>query len=283
MSLEELRWKKFPLLSDGFICLVDTMGDESAVVQAARVSYGEGTKNVSDDVTLLRYLMRMTHSTPYEMIELKFLLRCPIYVARQLMRSRTWSFNEYSGRYSVMIDSMDKTPENKWRTQSETNKQGSGGYIERGLGYVLTCKEAELHQELRDVYEDRLSVGVAREQARKDLPVSNYTEMYAKVDLHNLMHFLRLRMDSHAQEEIRAYADVIGKEIVAKLYPNIWQAFVDYRLESLQLTRLDVLFINKMMLGLTKESATAEVGWPVESRCRERDECYSKCTLLGIL
>src|SRR6187401_3411367 len=224
--VQELRWKKFPVLDDGFVCLVDCMGDDSAVVQAARVSYGEGTKRVSDDRTLIRYLLRHRHTTPFEMAEIKFLIRVPMDAWRQWIRHRTANINEYSTRYSVAIDSAQTTTSGEWRMQSTGNRQGSAGVMDEKLGAKFSQQEAELHTLSRRIYNERIEAGVAREQARKDLPLSTYTEAYWKVDLHNLLHFLALRMDSHAQWEIREYARTIGREIVQPLFPLVWEAFV---------------------------------------------------------
>src|SRR5215471_11981170 len=213
---DELRWKKFPVLDDGFVCLVDVMGDDQSVVQAARVSYGEGTRKVSDDRGLIRYLMRHRHSTPFEMAEVKFLVRVPMDCWRQWIRHRTASVNEYSTRYSVAIDSTQATLPGEWRTQAEQNRQGSGLPLPDDVGKQLTEDEHHFQVTARQVYQKRLEAGVAREQARKDLPLSTYTEAYWKIDLHNLLHFLALRMDSHAQDEIRRYTNIIGHQIVGK-------------------------------------------------------------------
>ena len=237
--IDELRWKKFPVLDDGFVTLVDVMGDDAAVVQAARVSYGEGTKSVSDDRGLIRYLMRHAHSTPFEMAELKFLFRMPMDAWRQQIRHRTASVNEYSTRYSVAIDAAQTTAPDAWRTQAASNRQGSDGFLPADVGEAMTAAERDLHAQARQVYEARLEAGVAREQARKDLPLATYTEAYWKVDLHNLLHFLRLRMDSHAQKEIRDYATAVGERIVAPLFPLTWEAFTDYRLDATFLTGPD--------------------------------------------
>src|SRR6266404_3140035 len=206
---DALRWKKFPVLDDGFVCLVDVMGDDQSVVQAARVSYGEGTRKVSDDRGLIRYLLRHRHTTPFEMAEIKVLLRVPMDCWRQWIRHRTANVNEYSTRYSEAIDACQKTPSDNWRTQAVVNKQGSGDMLDVAVGGELSNAEAELHRFSREIYETRLKAGVAREQARKDLPLSTYTEAYWKIDLHNLLHFLALRMDAHAQQEIRDYASTI--------------------------------------------------------------------------
>ena len=288
-SAESLRWYRFPVLDDGFVCLVDVMGSDAAVVQAARVSYGEGTKSVSDDRTLIRYLMRHRHTTPFEMAELKFLIRVPMDIWRQWIRHRTASVNEYSTRYSVAIDAAHRTANNEWRLQSQTNRQGSQGNLAESLGAALSSEEKELQDRAREVYERRLAAGVAREQARKDLPLSTYTEAYWKIDLHNLLHFLELRLDSSAQWEIRQYARVIGEEIVARLFPITWQAFQDYRLNAMLLTRLDVDVIRRLAetgkLPADTESfdAAQNQEWIELKRCREREECLDKLRRLGIM
>src|SRR3954466_5142999 len=238
-QLAELRWKKFPVLDDGFVCLVDVMGDDQSVVQAARVSYGEGTRKVSDDRGLIRYLLRHRHTTPFEMAEIKFLVRVPMDCWRQWIRHRTANVNEYSTRYSLAIDAAQATLPSEWRTQAASNRQGSGTPLDEGLGAQLSISKQECQARARQLYEDRIAAGVAREQARKDLPLSTYTEAYWKIDLHNLLHFLDLRMDAHAQEEIRAFAITIGEEIVRRWCPIAWEAFIDYRRESLPLGRID--------------------------------------------
>src|SRR5208282_897257 len=234
------------VLDDGFVRLIDYMGDDSAVVQAARVSYGSGTKRVQDDRGLIRYLMRHSHTTPFEMCEIKFHVRVPMDVWRQWIRHRTANVNEYSTRYSVAIDAAEKTPPDQWRKQSTDNKQGSAGLLPTEQGERLSTSEAEIQNAARTAYEARLKAGVAREQARKDLPLSTYTEAYWKIDLHNLFHFLQLRMDPQAQLEIRKYADVIGNEIVARWCPLAWEAFVDYRLQSLALSRIETAIIRSL-------------------------------------
>mgnify|MGYP003642075857 CR=1 FL=1 len=240
----------FPVLDDGFIALKGSMGSDEEIEQAARVSYGKGTRKVSDTRNLLRFLLRHHHTTPFEMGELKFHLRAPIYVIRQWHRHRTWSYNEYSGRYSEMIDSMEKTDPAKWRLQSGSNKQGSDGFLsvensselEFDGGQALSEDEGYLQSNITYQYQKRLKAGVAKEQARKDLPVSNYTEMYAKVDLKNLFGFLRLRCDSHAQWEIRQYANVMAG-VVQQLFPISFEAWYDYHYTSSNLTRLDKILL----------------------------------------
>ncbi len=292
--VNDLRWKKIPVLNDGFVCLVDVMGDDSSIVQAARVSYGEGTKKVSDDRTLIRYLLRHRHTTPFEMAEVKFLVRVPMDCWRQWVRHRTANINEYSTRYSLAIDAAQTTEATEWRTQAESNRQGSGDMLPTEQGQNLTAEETELQNQMRSVYQQRIDSGVAREQARKDLPLATYTEAYWKVDLHNLLHFLALRMDSHAQLEIRDYATAIGEQIVAKLFPVAWEAFQDYRMQSTFLTRLD----SGVIQNLTSNAAAAGTAppfseeafleaqdptWAKLKRSRERDECRSKLQRLGLV
>ncbi len=292
--LNELRWKKFPVLDDGFVCLVDIMGDDSSIVQAARVSYGEGTKKASDDRTLIRYLLRHRHTTPFEMVELKFLVRVPMDCWRQWIRHRTANVNEYSTRYSIAIDSTQTTPVDEWRSQSQTNRQGSESYLPADVGERLTATERELQEHTRRVYQERLDLGVAREQARKDLPLSTYTEAYWKVDLHNLLHFLSLRMDSHAQLEIREYSAAIGRKIVQPLLPMVWEAFEDYRLHASGLSRLEIGCIQRLMqqaaangrvppLSVEDFFVAQDPTWRELTRSRERDECLAKLQELGLV
>jgi thymidylate synthase (FAD) len=287
--LETLRWKKFPVLDDGFVALVDVMGDDRAIVQAARVSYGEGTRSVSDDRTLLRYLMRHGHTSPFEMAEVKLFVRVPMDCWRQWIRHRTASVNEYSTRYSVAIDAAQQTPPDRWRLQSVRNRQGSEGFLPPQLGQELSAAEAELQAHARRVYQRRLELGVAREQARKDLPLSTYTEAYWKIDLHNLLHFLELRLAPEAQWEIRQYAQTIGYEIVRPLFPLVWEAFEDYRLQAVRLSRLEQAVIRRLAeagkIPATEQDflAAQDPAWKELARCRERDECREKLRRLGIL
>ena len=287
--LDSLRWKKFPVLDNGFVCLVDVMGDDSAVVQAARVSYGEGTKKVSDDRTLLRYLMRHQHTTPFEMAEVKLLVRVPMDTWRQWIRHRTASVNEYSTRYSIAIDAAYATKPDEWRLQATANRQGSDGVLDESVGRRLSEQETTFHHQARRLYEERIEQGVARELARKDLPLSTYTEAYWKVDLHNLFRFLMLRMESNAQYEIVRYATTIGEEIVKPLFPLAWEAFVDYQLKSMRLTRLDREVIARLAATGRVPADEAvflsvqDESWRSLERCRERDECFEKLRLLGLV
>ncbi len=265
-ALDEMLGVTIPVLDDGFIRVIDYMGTDSSIVQAARVSYGAGTKQVSEDRGLIRYLLRHRHSTPFEMCELKLHVRVPMDCWRQWIRHRTASVNEYSTRYSVAIDAARRTLPDEWRAQSEINKQGSGGGIDPAVGARLSAQETEIQQRCKDVYENRLAQGVAREQARKDLPLGTYTEAYWKVDLHNLLHFLALRMDEHAQYEIREYARLIGEQIVSKWVPHTWEAFLDYRFNSLFLSAAEIRFIGLLAQGMPQAAKqhAFEIGWLTE-------------------
>jgi thymidylate synthase (FAD) len=276
-ALDDILGQPFKVLDDGFVRVVDYMGDDGAVVQAARVSYGEGTKRVHEDRGLIRYLLRHAHTTPFEMCEIKLHIRAPMDLWRQWIRHRTANINEYSTRYSVAIDAAQRTPPDKWRTQSRDNRQGSEGYLPADRGQELSARELQLQQLAREIYEARLAADVAREQARKDLPLSTYTEAYWKIDLHNLLHFLHLRMDSHAQEEIRAYATTIGERIVAAWVPHVWQAFLDYRFNALHLSRPEVEVVTAIASGAMDRARAAVEALPK----RERLELEQKLQQLG--
>jgi thymidylate synthase (FAD) len=285
----ELIGHQFKVLDDGFVRAVDAMGSDAAIVQAARISYGTGTKQVHEDRGLIRYLMRHRHTTPFEMCEIKLHVRVPMDCWRQWIRHRTANVNEYSTRYSEAIDAAQKTPSGEWRNQSTANRQGSGAYLELAAGEQLSAREIELQELSRQVYEERIAQGVAREQARKDLPLSTYTEAYWKIDLHNLLHFLSLRMDAHAQHEIRAYATVIGNEIVAKWCPLTWESFIDYRLQATSLSRLEIEIVRLTSSGdisaavdFARSLGWLEPGKEGLKRNREREECEAKLQQLGI-
>ena len=224
--------KEFKVLDHGFVRLIDYMGGDDAIVQAARVSYGEGTKKVSEDRGLIRYLLRHKHTTPFEMVEFKFHVKLPIFVARQWIRHRSANVNEYSGRYSVMKAEFYRPLEEDIRYQSTVNKQGRSAKevpaeLRKQFLDHLDNSQIELYKE----YDQFVEEGLARELARVNLPLSMYTEWYWKIDLHNLFHFLRLRMDSHAQMEIRVYAEVMA-EMVKAVCPVAYEAFTDYSLTS---------------------------------------------------
>ena len=228
--------KVIPCLDKGFVRLVDYMGSDAAIVQAARVSYGAGTKKVSEDRGLIRYLMRHAHTTPFEMVELKFHVKLPIFVARQWIRHRTANVNEYSGRYSVMRDEFYLPEATQIRPQSINNKQGRSDEALPGAeaSDILALLERGQKNAYED-YEALLEKDFARELARINLPVSQYTEWYWKIDLHNLFHFLRLRLDDHAQYEIRVYAEAIA-QMTREIVPMAFEAFEDYALNAVRLT-----------------------------------------------
>ena len=288
-ALDAILGKKFKVLDDGFIRVIDYMGGDESIVQAARVSYGKGTKKVSEDRGLIRYLLRNFHTTPFEMCEIKLHVRVPMDAWRQWIRHRTANVNEYSTRYSIAIDASQKTNSDQWRYQAQDNKQGSSGFFPTEIGEKLTEREIELQNFAREIYNERLDLGVAREQARKDLPLSTYTEAYWKIDLHNLLNFLWLRMDDHAQFEIRSYATAIGNEIVSRWCPIAWEAFKEYRMNSLNLSAHELQVIKQIIAENLKEAiALAEnFGWlnRVEGKLkinRERFEFENKLEMLGL-
>ena len=262
-ALDQILGKPFKVLNDGFIRLIDYLGTDSSIVQAARVSYGRGTKKIQEDRGLIRYLMRHDHTTPFEMCEIKLHLRVPMDCWRQWIRHRTANINEYSTRYSVAIDAMQTTRPDEWRLQAVTNRQGSEGLLDVEKGKELSKQEEEIQNLARKLYEQRLELGVAREQARKELPLSTFTEAYWKIDLHNLLHFLELRMAENAQYEIRQYAKTIGEEIVGRWCPLTWEAFQDYRLWAVLLSRLEIELIQALANGDKTRAIqmAAEFGW----------------------
>lgn len=288
-ALDEVLGVPLRVLDDGFVRVVDYMGTDRSIVQAARVSYGEGTKKVHQDRGLIRYLLRHRHTTPFEMCEIKLHVRVPMDCWRQWIRHRTANVNEYSTRYSLAIDAAQITPSDEWRLQAAGNRQGSDGVVDAPTGDRLTEREQELQRLARDVYQERLDAGVAREQARKDLPLSTYTEAYWKVDLHNLLHFLALRMDAHAQDEIRAYASLIGEEVVKRWCPLTWEAFQDYRFQARAFTRLELEVLRALGAGDTSQAheLAGGFGWLERNeqglkKNRERQEFESKLRDLNL-
>lgn len=249
MSKENLIGKEIKCLDHGFVRLVDVMGDDGSIVQAARVSYGAGTKTVNEDRGLIRYLMRHKHTTPFEMVEFKFHIKLPIFIARQWIRHRTANVNEYSGRYSIMKDDFYLPDVDQIRPQSENNKQGrSDETFSEEKANAIREKLGSVQKELYTEYESLLGEELARELARINLPLSNYTEWYWKIDLHNLFHFLRLRIDSHAQYEIRVYGEAMA-EIVKEIVPHAWQAFEDYSLNSANFSKPELNAMKKLLQG----------------------------------
>jgi thymidylate synthase (FAD) len=232
-----------PVLDKGFVGLVSVMGDDSSIVQAARVSYGKGTKTVSEDRALIRYLMRHRHTSPFEMVEFKFHIKLPIFVMRQHIRHRTANVNEYSGRYSEMSNEF-YVPEN-FKTQSNSNKQGSEEPISRDNNIACQNSLINQYEACFETYETFLQNGISRELARIVLPVSNYTECYWKIDLKNLLHYFSLRKDSHAQYEIRAFADAMY-ELIKPYVPITLEAFEEYMFFSFTISRTEFGFIRKL-------------------------------------
>lgn len=248
-GLEARLGQRIDVLDHGFLRVVDYMGDDAAVVQAARVSYGAGTKAVREDRGLIRYLMRHRHTTPFEMCELKLHVKLPIFVARQWIRHRMASVNEASARYSVLDREFYLPRPEDLATQSRDNKQGRGEALSpAAAAEVLRLLEDDalrVHRTYTTLLDEHQ---LARELARMDLGLNTYTQWYWKIDLHNLLHFLALRMDAHAQWEIRAYADQIGA-MVADWVPLCWEAFCDYRLGALTLSRGEVDVLRAMLRG----------------------------------
>lgn len=267
-GLEELLYEPLKVLDHGFVRVIDYMGDDSAIVQAARVSYGKGTKKVNQDQGLINYLMRHRHTTPFEMCEIKFHIKLPIFVARQWIRHRTASVNEYSARYSVLDKEFYIPEPQHLAAQSKINNQGRGEILEGAeADRVLTLlKQDSLltyshYQEMLNLDESGQPVdddksGLARELARMNLPVNYYTQWYWKINLHNFMHFLSLRADPHAQYEIRAYADVM-LDILQRWVPMSYHAFMEYRKHGAHLSRTGLHVIQRMIKGeqVTQETS----------------------------
>ena len=255
---DEILDKDFEVLENGFVRLVDYMGGDSSIVQAARVSYGEGTKKVTEDRGLIRYLMRHHHTTPFEMVEFKFHIKLPIFIARQWIRHRTASVNEYSGRYSIMEDEFYVPGGGAIKFQSASNKQGRSETevppdLQRKVIEILKYAQKASYAD----YEQMLNENIARELSRINLPLSLFTQWYWKIDLHNLFHFLRLRLDDHAQHEIREYACVMA-DIVKKVVPVAWESFEDYILGTLPLHRKELLVLKEITGNIAVSDEAAE-------------------------
>ena len=259
-ALEEILHHPFPLLDHGFVRVVDYMGDDNAIVQAARVSYGRGTKKSTQDKALIAYLMRHRHTTPFEMCEIKFHVKMPIFVARQWLRHRMASVNEYSARYSILSKEFYVPAIEQLAPQSSLNNQGREGTLsEFEAARVLDILRSDAHnayahyEELMNAREDGTVIdesrtGIARELARMNLSLNFYTEFYWKIDLHNLLHFISLRADSHAQYEIRVYAEKMA-EIVAQWAPFAHEAFTNYRLNAVSVSGPAWQVIQRMLRG----------------------------------
>jgi len=268
-GMEGHLYTAYPVLDHGFVRVIDYMGDDAAICQAARVSYGKGTKSVSNDAGLIRYLMRHWHSTPFEMCEIKLHVKLPVFVARQWIRHRTANVNEYSARYSILDREFYIPAPEHVAAQSTVNNQGRGATLEgEEAAKVLEILKADSARAY-DNYEAMISQdgqqGLARELARMNLPANIYTQWYWKVDLHNLFHFLRLRADAHAQYEIRVYAEEICK-VVADWVPAAYQAFEDYRMGGATLSATALDCIRRMVKG---EEVTQETSGMSKGEWRE--------------
>ena len=270
-ALEEILYTALPVLDRGFVRVVDYMGDDGAVVQAARVSYGRGTRKVSEDRGLINYLMRHRHSTPFEMCEIKFHVKLPIFVARQWIRHRTANVNEYSARYSIMDNEFYIPATSQLATQSASNRQGRGDVLEGDeAARVLALLQADSQRQY-DHYAELLNEndageavddkrrGLARELARMSLTLNFYTQWYWKVDLHNLMHFLSLRADPHAQHEIRVYAEAM-LEVMHRWVPLCHEAFVQHRLHAVTLSAGALAVVKRLLAGEEVTQATSGLG-----------------------
>lgn len=255
---------EIPCLDHGFIRVVDHMGTDDAVVQAARVSYGDGTTTKHDDRGLIRYLMRHWHSTPFEMCEIKLHMKLPIFVARQWIRYRTANVNEYSGRYSIMSDEFYLPEIGRFALQSTANKQGSGDTLREDLATLIREEMADDQRQLYENYSeyvDEDGTNLSRELARINLPVSNYTEWYWKIDLHNLLRVLEQRADTHAQYETRVYAEALER-ILQQWCPEVYEAYLEYRKYAVSVSRTGQGLIHRMLAGqeITLENSGMSAG-----------------------
>jgi thymidylate synthase (FAD) len=276
-ALEARLFEPHRVLDHGFVRVVDYMGDDAAIVQAARVSYGAGTKATRDDRGLVRYLMRHRHTTPFEMCELKLHVKLPIFVARQWIRHRMASVNEYSARYSILDKEFYIPAAEAMAEQSSSNRQGRGealspeeaarvtGLLRRDAEQCFETYETLLNDDGSGAMVDEASPQLARELARMNLTLGWYTQWYWKIDLHNLLHFLSLRMDSHAQYEIRVYAEIIG-QIVAAWVPMAWEAFVDYRLGSATFSREELAILRRLVQGESPDQVLPASGLSMRER-----------------
>ncbi|HUD57886.1 MAG TPA: FAD-dependent thymidylate synthase [Acetobacteraceae bacterium] len=267
-ALETLLYQAMPVLDHGFIRVIDYMGDDAAIVQSARVSYGRGTRRMSDDAGLIRYLMRHRHSTPFEMCEIKYHVKLPIFVARQWIRHRTANVNEYSARYSILDREFYIPAPEHLAAQSAANRQGRGDVLGgEEAAHVLDLLREDatrcydhytemLNEDEAGVARDASHQGLARELARMNLTLNTYTQWYWKTDLHNLFHFLSLRADAHAQYEIRVYADAMLTTVEAWV-PVACQAFRDYRLGAVILSAQMLAAVQRMLAGEAVEQGTS--------------------------
>ena len=249
-------------LDKGFVRLVDSMGGDDAIVQAARVSYGKGTSKVSQDRGLIRYLMRHRHTTPFEMVEFKFHCKMPIFVARQWVRHRTANINEYSLRYSEARDEFYYPESKHIQFQSALNKQGRSGNVPKQLTDKVMKYFKEISERSFDMYKELNEAGLAKELIRAILPVNLYTEWYWKNDLHNLLHFIGLRSDNHAQYEIRVYSDAMA-DAVKKVAPFAWEAYQDYVVSGLRFSRIEQSLLEQRLPDRVIDDVLEDVAYQI--------------------
>jgi thymidylate synthase (FAD) len=257
---DEILNKHFKVLDKGFVRLVDYMGGDHSIVQSARVSYGSGTKSLREDKGLINYLLRNWHTSPFEQVQMTFHCKMPIFVARQWVRHRTARLNEVSGRYSIMTDEFYVPDEVRIQFQSADNKQGSGDSMPRQYAADKVAEISGDQGQLYEHYEDMVGEGMARELARINLPLSLYTEWYWQIDLHNMFHFLRLRLDPHAQYEIRVYAEAMA-ECTRAVCPVAYEAFEEHILNSRTFSRGEMKVLRRMLKsgGWNEDSHLGEV------------------------
>ena len=265
-------------LDKGFVRLVDSMGGDDAIVQAARVSYGKGTSKVSQDRGLIRYLMRHRHTTPFEMVEFKFHCKMPIFVARQWVRHRTANINEYSLRYSEARDEFYYPDPKHIQLQSALNKQGRAGKIPKKLTDKVIQYFKEISERSFEKYQELNEAGLARELIRAILPVNLYTEWYWKNDLHNLLHFISLRSDSHAQYEIRVFSDALA-ESVQKVAPFAREAYQDYVVQGMRFSRIEQSLLEKQLPPRVVDDILEDVAYQItatlhNNKPREETDLY---------
>ncbi len=280
------KWlnRPIPCLDYGFVYLVDYMGDDAAMAQAARTSYGKGTKKVSEDRGLIRHLMRHAHTSPIEMSEVKFHCKMPIFVARQWIRHRTANVNEYSGRYSEMLNEFYVPDPAVLKKQSANNRQGR----DENLAPEQQARALDLLKEIYamqySAYEELLEMGVARELARIGLSVANYTQWYWKIDVHNLLHFLRLRLDAHAQYEIRVFGEAMAR-VIRDAFPLTYEAFEDYQVNALKLSGKEIGIFRHIAkrLPIAKEAAEEITLRAFQGNKREAQEFIEKLGRMGVL
>ena len=265
-------------LDKGFVRLVDSMGGDDAIVQAARVSYGKGTSKVSQDRGLIRYLMRHRHSTPFEMVEFKFHCKMPIFVARQWVRHRTANINEYSLRYSEARDEFYYPDPKHIQFQSALNKQGRMGEVTPELKQKVQDYFKEISERSFEIYSELNQAGIARELARSILPVNLYTEWYWKNDLHNLLHFIGLRSDSHAQYEIRVFSDAMAESVKA-VAPFAWEAYQDYIVKGMRFSRIEQSLLERTLPDRVIDDINEDIAYQLtatlhSNKAREEIDLY---------